>query len=347
MLIPVGLPTGWHIDFFCQVRMDLRNRIFNISDQIDLLGAALEVFNYQYNKNTVYQDFILSLKKNHLKVKNLAEIPFLPVEFFRNKKIVTGDLPVEKVFESSGTTGVTPCRHFVNDLSLYEESFIKSFSLFYGDPAEYLIAALLPLYTEREGSSLVYMAEKLIERSQHPLSGFYKGNAEDLIDAIKKTKAERHKILLLGVSFALLELAEKQSPDLSGVIVMETGGMKGRRKEVTRAELHTILKESFNISSIHSEYGMTELMSQAYSKGDGIFYCPPWMKVVIRDPQDPLSVYSETGRTGGINIIDLANINSCSLIATSDLGKLHNDGGFEVLGRFDNSDIRGCNLLAE
>jgi acyl-CoA synthetase (AMP-forming)/AMP-acid ligase II len=191
------------------------------------------------------------------------------------------------------------------------------------------------------------MADKLIKRSLHPLSGFYKENIENLIHAVKKAKEEKQKILLLGVSFALLDLAEKQSPDLSGVIVMETGGMKGRRKELTRSELHTILKERFNVTSIHSEYGMTELMSQAYSKGEGVFYCPPWMKVVIRDPQDPLSLYSETGRTGGINIIDLANVNSCSFIATGDLGKIHDDGGFEVLGRFDNSDIRGCNLLAE
>jgi len=329
------------------MRTDFRNKIFNIKDQNDFSEYALEVFNYQYNENAVYQDFILNLKKNPSGIKNLADIPFLPVEFFRNKKIVTGDLPVEMIFESSGTTGVTPGRHFVNDLSLYEESFLKTFRLFYGDPSQYLIAALLPSYTEREGSSLVYMVDKLIKKSLNPLSGFYMENIEDLLQVIKKSKTYGQKILLLGVSFALLGLSETNSPDLSGVIVIETGGMKGRRKEVTRAELHTILKESFNVSSIHSEYGMTELMSQAYSKDDGIFYCPPWMKVVIRDPQDPLSIYSETGMTGGINIIDLANINSCSFIATSDLGKLYDDGGFEVLGRFDNSDIRGCNLLTE
>jgi hypothetical protein len=230
---------------------------------------------------------------------------------------------------------------------LYEESFLKTFNLFYGDPGQYLIAALLPSYIERGSSSLVYMADKLIKKSRHPLSGFYKGNKEDLIIAIKKSKEENQKILLLGVSFALLDLAEKQAPDLSGVIVIETGGMKGRRKELTRQELHKILIEKFNVHSIDSEYGMTELMSQAYSKGNGIFYCPPWMKVMIRDPQDPLSLYSETGKTGGINIVDLANINSCSFISTSDLGRLHDDGGFEVLGRFDNSDIRGCNLMAD
>jgi phenylacetate-coenzyme A ligase PaaK-like adenylate-forming protein len=329
------------------MRTDLRNRIFKIKKRNDFWGIALEVFNYQYDKNAVYQDFITSLGKNHKAIKTPDDIPFLPVEFFRNHKIVTGDLPVEMIFESSGTTGIAPGKHFVNDLSLYQESFLKTFSLFYGDPGEYLISALLPSYTDRKGSSLVYMTDILIERSRHPLSGFYKDNIEDLLKAIKKTKTGDQKILLLGVSFALLDLAEKQSPDLSGVIVMETGGMKGRRKELTRSELHSILKEKFNVTSIHSEYGMTELMSQAYSKGDGIFYCPPWMKVFIRDPQDPLSIYTETGITGGINIIDLANINSCSFIATGDFGRLHEDGGFEVLGRFDSSDIRGCNLLAE
>jgi phenylacetate-coenzyme A ligase PaaK-like adenylate-forming protein len=251
------------------------------------------------------------------------------------------------IFESSGTTGTVAGKHLVSDLSLYEESFFKTFNLFYGEPGDYFIAALLPSYIERKGSSLVYMADKLIGKSLHPESGFYKGNTEDLVNALKKAKGQNHKILLLGVSFALLDLAENESPDLSGVIVMETGGMKGRRKELTRPGLHAILKEKFNVSSIHSEYGMTELMSQAYSKGDGIFYSPPWMKVVIRDPNDPLTLFTGPGKTGGINIIDLANLNSCSFISTGDLGRVHEDGGFEVLGRFDSSDIRGCNLLAE
>jgi hypothetical protein len=329
------------------MRTGWRDRIFNIKNQSDFWEIALGVFNYQYNKNTVYQSFITSLGKDGSKIKTPYEIPFLPVEFFRNNKILTGDLPVEMIFESSGTTGVIIGKHFVNDLSLYEESLLKTFKLFYGEPEEFLIAALLPSYTEREGSSLVYMVDKLIKRSNNPKSGFYKGDIKELIPAIKKAKEENRKVLLLGVSYALLDLAENQSPDLSGVIVMETGGMKGRRKELIRSELHTILKEKLNVLSIHSEYGMTELLSQAYSKGDGIFYSPPWMKVVIRDPQDPLTIYFEPGKTGGINIIDLANINSCSFIATSDLGKLHDDGGFEVLGRFDNSDVRGCNLLVD
>jgi Coenzyme F390 synthetase len=326
---------------------NLEKRIFNIKNPTDFWETVLEVFNYQYNNNSVYQNFIKSLGKDISDVKTPCEIPFLPVEFFRNHKIITGTFPVEMIFESSGTTGITPGKHFVNDLNLYEESFLRSFRLFYGEPEEFLIAALLPSYTEREGSSLVYMADNLIKRSKNPNSGFYKSNIDDLILTISKAKIEKQKILLLGVSFALVDLAENQSPDLSGAIVMETGGMKGRRKELTRSELHSVLKEKLNVPSIHSEYGMTELLSQAYSKGDGIFYCPPWMKIIIRDPQDPLTLYDEPERTGGINIIDLANINSCSFIATGDLGKVHEDGGFEVLGRFDNSDIRGCNLLVE
>lgn len=346
----MGLSAGWLINFSRQMIMQLHNlqrRIFNISSNADFGETALEIFNYQYNNNALYHNFIKCLGKDSSKIKTPYKIPFLPVEFFRNHKIISGDLPVEMIFKSSGTTGITPGKHFVNDLGLYEESFLKSFRLFYGEPEEYLIAALLPSNTEIEGSSLVYMADNLIKRSKNPHSGFYKSNIKDLILTIGKAKKEKQKVLLLGVSFALLDLAEIQSPDLSGVIVMETGGMKGRKKELTRSELHSILKEKLNVLSIHSEYGMTELMSQAYSKGDGIFYCPPWMKIIIRDLQDPLTLYNEPARTGGINIIDLANINSCSFIATGDLGMLHEDGGFEVLGRFDNSDIRGCNLLVD
>ena len=311
------------------------------------METALEVFQYQFVHNSVYHDFCKNLGREKDTVRSVEEIPFLPVEFFRNHIIVTGNSPIQTVFESSGTTGVVPGKHFVADLGLYEDSFTKSFNLFYGNPEEYLILALLPSYTEREGSSLVYMVNKLIEKSKHQKSGFYKENTEGLIRTVTEAKEENRRILLLGVSFALLDLAENKSPDFSGVVIMETGGMKGRRKELTRQELHKILKEKFNINSVHSEYGMTELLSQAYSSGEGIFYCPPWMKIVIRDPQDPLTVYNKSGRTGGINIIDLANINSCAFISTNDLGKLHEDGGFEVLGRFDNSDIRGCNLLAE
>jgi phenylacetate-coenzyme A ligase PaaK-like adenylate-forming protein len=326
---------------------DLRGRIFGIKNNTDFLEASLDLFNYQSARNSIYRNFLTSLGKYPSLIKTIYEIPFLPVEFFRDHKIISGEFLHEIIFQSSGTTGVNRGRHFVKDLSLYEDSFIRAFRLFYGNPEDYLIVALLPSYIERGRSSLVYMADKLIKISGYRGSGFYKDNTHDLIKTIIQAKKANQKTLLIGVSYALLDLAEKESPDLSGIIVMETGGMKGRRKELTRPELHSILKDKFNVPSIHSEYGMTELMSQAYSKGDGMFYCPPWMKVLIRDPQDPLTIYSETGKAGGINIIDLANINSCSFIATGDLGRLHSDGGFEVIGRFDNSDIRGCNLLVE
>jgi phenylacetate-coenzyme A ligase PaaK-like adenylate-forming protein len=325
----------------------LRDKIFTIRDQIDFGNTAMRIFNYQYSENPVYHDFANHLKKNPATVTTVTEIPFLPVEFFRKHKIISGDRPVEKVFESSGTTGDLTGRHYVCDTGLYTKSFVSSFRLFYGDPEEYMIAALLPSYTERDNSSLVYMADTLVKMSRNSLSGFYREQGDELIQNITYAREKGNKVLLLGVSFALLDLAEKKAPDLSGVTVMETGGMKGRRKELTRNELHQSLKKGFNVPAIHSEYGMTELMSQSWSKGDGIFYSPPWMRIVLRDTHDPLSILTEPGRTGGISIIDLANIHSCSFIATSDLGRLHEDGGFEVLGRFDNSDIRGCNLLVE
>jgi phenylacetate-coenzyme A ligase PaaK-like adenylate-forming protein len=350
MYFPMDYTTGWFFNIPRQVTMlpeQLHKRIFSIKNPGEFSECALEIFNYQFKNNPVYNEFILGLAKDPSEIKTPYEIPFLPVEFFRNHKIVTGNRQVEMIFESSGTTGIIPGKHFIYDLKLYEESFLRSFRLFYGEPEEYLIAALLPSYTEREGSSLVYMADNLIRHSKYENSGFYKDNTEELVQLIEKKKDRDQKILLLGVSFALLDLAESYSPDLSGIIVMETGGMKGRRKELTRYELHSILKEKLNVTEIHSEYGMTELLSQAYSKGDGLFNSPPWMKILIRDPQDPLTCYNEPGQTGGINIIDLANINSCSFISTGDLGRVHEDGGFEVLGRFDNSDIRGCNLLIE
>jgi phenylacetate-coenzyme A ligase PaaK-like adenylate-forming protein len=326
---------------------EIRDSIFKIRTEEEFWETTLRAFNYQSLNNKVYKDFVTFLGRDLSPVKTAGDIPFLPVEFFRNHKIITGERPVEMIFESSGTTGVTPARHYVSDLALYERSFFKSFRLFYSEPGDYLIIALLPSYTERAGSSLAYMADKIIKESHHPQSGFYKGETDAILNVVKKGMEAGSRILLLGVSFALLDLAESCSPDFSGVTIIETGGMKGRRKELTRSELHSILKEKFNVNTIHSEYGMTELLSQAYSSGNGIFYCPPWMRIVIRDPQDPLSLFSQPGKTGGINIIDLANLNSCSFIATGDLGKLHEDGGFEVLGRFDNSDIRGCNLLAE
>jgi phenylacetate-coenzyme A ligase PaaK-like adenylate-forming protein len=326
---------------------DLQDSVFKIKDDIDFLNISMKIFEIQRNNNPVYKYFIDSLGIDSLLIKSVADIPFLPVEFFKKHIIVTGGKAPEIVFKSSGTTGVIQSKHYVTDLAMYERSFSEAFRIFYGDPADYLIIALLPSYTEREGSSLVYMADKLIKMSSQKKSGFFRTNTSEMLDVIRKAKEDNIKVLLLGVSFALLDLAEQLSPDLSGIIVMETGGMKGRRKEITRTEMHSVLETKFNLKAIHSEYGMTELLSQAYSKGGGIFYCPPWMKVVLRDPHDPLSYFTEKGRTGGINIIDLANINSCSFLATSDLGRLLEDGGFEILGRFDNSDVRGCNLLIE
>jgi phenylacetate-coenzyme A ligase PaaK-like adenylate-forming protein len=343
----VGISARRVINFSLKMAYSQRDKIFTIKNQSDFLETSLQVFEYQYFNNNVYQDFAKALKRNPYKIESLTDLPFLPVEFFRNHRIISGEKPVARIFESSGTTGNLTSRHYVCDTGLYEESFLSSFRLFYGAPEDYMIAALLPSYTERENSSLVYMANALIGMSKNSQSGFYGENENLLIQNIKSSREAGNKVLLLGVSFALLDLAEKSKPDLSGVIVMETGGMKGRRTELTRTELHTVLKKAFNVTEIHSEYGMTELLSQAYSKGEGKFYCPPWMKIILRDTEDPLTLFTEPGRTGGINIIDLANIYSCSFVSTGDLGRLHPDGGFEVLGRYDNSDIRGCNLLVE
>jgi phenylacetate-coenzyme A ligase PaaK-like adenylate-forming protein len=326
---------------------DLRDRIFNIGSSQDFEETALEIFRIQAETNPVYKDFIVSLGIKREHIKYLSQIPFLPIEFFRNHKVVTGNSPAEAVFESSGTTGIRASRHYISDLSIYEESFLTGFRFFFGNPGEYFFAGLLPSYLERGNSSLIYMVERLVKASSDQSSGFFINEVEKLLAALQTVKNEKRKGILIGVSFALLDLAERYSPDLSGINVVETGGMKGRRKEITREELHSILKNKFNIQYVQSEYGMTELLSQAWSKGDGLFYCPPWMKTVIRDPGDPLSVITGFGTTGGINIIDLANLNSCSFLATGDLGKLYEDGGFKVLGRFDSSDIRGCNLLVE
>lgn len=318
--------------------------IFTIGSKKEFEKITLKVFRHQYDNNTVYRDFCTFLKKDKQNVKSIREIPFLPIQFFKSHEVLSSAEAVQETFTSSGTTGMATSRHLVTDLNYYEQSFRLAFSQFYGNIEDYAVLALLPSYLEREGSSLIYMVEDLIEGSNNPDSGFYLHNYDELIAKLTTLDAAGQNVLLIGVTYALLDLVEKQSFDLKNTIIMETGGMKGRRKEMIREELHDVLCAGFGVSKIHSEYGMTELLSQAYSLGDGIFECPPWMDVLIRDTEDALS-YVDSGKTGGINVIDLANINSCSFIATQDLGKKYANQSFEVLGRFDNSDIRGCNLM--
>jgi hypothetical protein len=326
---------------------NFRKRIFRISDKAEFDEAALDLFKYQVNNNEIYKNYVFALGILPDSVISPEEIPFLPVSFFKDHKVLTGTKPAEVVFESSGTTRIITSKHYVSDLTLYQESFLEGFRYFYGEPEDYLFASMLPSYNERENSSLIYMMNGLNGKSKYSESRFYNNDPERLISTLQRASTNGIKTILFGVSFALVDLAEKYHPDLSGTIIIETGGMKGRRKEITRQELHAGLKEGFNVQTIYSEYGMTELLSQAWSKGDGIYYCPPWMKIYIRDSQDPLTILDSPGITGGINIIDLANLHSCSFISVNDLGKLHEDGGFEVLGRFDSSDIRGCNLMVE
>lgn len=322
------------------------NGIFEIGNSLEFNQMALEIFRYQAIQNPIYKSYLNFLKVDVESIRNIEQIPFLPIEFFKSHDIILNNQNPEITFTSSGTTGSIQSRHLVSDLNMYEESFSKAFNLFFGNPEEYCILALLPNYLEREGSSLIYMTEKLIQYSNHKESGFYLHNIDELVQTINKPALRDTKIILLGVTYALLDLAEQFSINHPKLTIMETGGMKGKRKELVREELHTYLCEKLNVKSIFSEYGMTELLSQAYSFGNGVFKCPPWMKVLMRDANDPLSfVKNET--TGGINIIDLANINSCSFIMTQDLGKVFEDGSFEVLGRFDASDIRGCNLLVQ
>ncbi|WP_299531134.1 acyl transferase [Ulvibacterium sp.] len=320
------------------------NKIFGIKSKLEFERFAWQIFNFQYNNNVVYHDFCDHLEKTPNKLVGIEEIPFMPIEFFRSKKIISSKKNSQIVFTSSGTTDTRTSKHFVIDPSLYTKSYRAAFNRFYGDVTKYCVLALLPSYLEREGSSLIYMVNDLIDQSHHPDSGFYLNNLKGLQEKLVHLDAQGDQTLLLGVSFALMDLVEKHTFSLKNTIVMETGGMKGKRKEVVREALHGILKKGFGVSHIHSEYGMTELLSQAYSQGDGLFKTPPWMKVLIRDPEDPLSPQND-GKTGGINIIDLANIYSCSFIATQDLGKRYTDGSFEILGRFDHSDIRGCNLM--
>lgn len=320
-------------------------RIFDIQTPAEFEKLALETFREQYREVPVYREFCDYLGRHPARVDSLESIPCLPIEFFKTRKVLRRGIREETVFTSSGTTSDTLSRHYVASLALYRESFTRAFEAAYGPATEYCFLALLPSYQERPGSSLVYMASELISRSGHPLSGFVPAGHGTLYPLLDQLEPAGTKVLLLGVSFALLDLATRNPRPLRNTTVMETGGMKGRRKEMVREELHRELTRGFGLEKIHSEYGMTELLSQAYSAGDGQFRCPPWMQVRIRDTEDPLAFLGDH-RTGGINVIDLANQYSCAFLATQDLGRTHADGSFEVLGRFDHSDIRGCNLMA-
>ena len=326
----------------------LKKEVFNIKNASDFEQVSLKLFYYQAIHNPVYKKYLQELNIDHREIKSSIQIPFLPIEFFRTFKVITGDAPVQKIFLSSGTTGDVQSKHYITDISIYQQSFRGVFNLFYGPIEDYCILALLPSYEEQGSSSLVFMVNDLIKGTRQKGSGFYLQNKTELIKKLKELDSDSYrdkKVILLGLTYALLDLISENKIVLKNAIVIETGGMKGRGREMVREELHHCLSEGFGVDVIHSEYGMTELLSQAYSNGKGFFLTPPWMKILIRDANDPLSII-DLEKTGGINVIDLANINSCAFIATQDLGKTHADGSFEVLGRFDNSSIRGCNLMS-
>jgi phenylacetate-coenzyme A ligase PaaK-like adenylate-forming protein len=318
--------------------------IFNISTEQAFSNIALDVFKFQFENNKIYRSFCDLLNKHPSDIKTIEDIPFLPIQFFKTHEVLSTHNSIRKTFISSGTTGSVTSKHLVTNLDIYRQSFRNGFKQFYGEIKDYVVLALLPSYLEREGSSLIFMVKDMIAQSNHAESGFYLNNFESLKDTLEFLEFKNKKVLLIGVSFALLDLVERYQFNLNNTIVMETGGMKGRRKELIREDLHKKLKRGFGVDVIHSEYGMTELLSQAYSKGNSIFKTPPWMKVLTRDTEDALTL-QQHGKTGGINIIDLANINSCAFISTQDLGRVYADGSFEIIGRFDNSDIRGCNLM--
>lgn len=320
---------------------DLSEKVFALPNEKAFLQIALDVFRYQFFHNPVYHDYCYAIRKTPSQVKALEEIPFLPIAFFKSHLVKTGGYEPETVFRSSGTTGLTTSRHYIRDLSLYERSFFTCFEQFYGKPEHYCILGLLPSYLEQGSSSLVYMVDQLIKKSGHPVSGFYLYDYEKLKEVLTQLEGEGQPVILFGVTYALLDFAEQHAMPLKNTTIIETGGMKGRKKELTKAELYQRLKEAFSLGHIHSEYGMTELLSQAYAV-DGLYKSPSWMRMLLRDETDPFSL---GGSSGAINAIDLANLHSCSFIATEDLGKLHPDGRFEVLGRMDNTDIRGCSQL--
>lgn len=326
--------------------MNAHHSIFSIANEQAFEEHALQIFKHQSTHCAVYKTYLYHLGVDPTQVNRVADIPYLPVAFFKTHDVISDSKQPEIVFSSSGTTGMVQSRHLVTDVKIYQDSFNLAFQQFYGNIADICLLALLPSYLEREGSSLIYMIDELLTQSQHPSSGYFLHNHEELHQTLTTLKAAKQKTVLIGVTYALLDFLEAYQLDYPELIVMETGGMKGKRKEMVREELHEVLQAGFGVPAIHSEYGMTELLSQAYSYGEGIFNCPPWLKIVLRDTNDPLSLIT-TQQTGGINIIDLANMNSCSFIATQDLGRVYEDGSFEVLGRFDQADIRGCNLLVQ
>lgn len=322
----------------------IKKEIFTNKTFPEFEDSAICVFRFQYSSNLVYRQYVDLLGIKPDEIHSIRQIPFMPVEFFKEKIILSGNRTYETVFYSSGTSGLVSGKHYVADIELYKKSFKSSFLHFYGQPSDYSILALLPGYLEREGSSLVFMVNELMKLSGHPYNGFFLRDFEQLAKRIESLNNQEQKFILIGVTYGLLDFAHEFPIDGGKGIIMETGGMKGTRKELVKEEIHHILKKSFGVDTIHSEYGMTELLSQAYSKGKGIFTPPPWMKILIRDVHDPFQFLPD-GVSGGINIIDLANIYSCAFIETQDLGKTYPNGQFEILGRFDNSDIRGCNLM--
>ncbi len=322
----------------------IEKQIFKVNSVDKFNELSLKIFHFQYEKNTVYRKFADYIHTDISRIEHHSQIPFLPIELFKQHQIIIDGFQTEEVFTSSGTTGLQTSSHFVAKADVYTKSFTKGFEHFFGQPNDFVILALLPSYLEQGASSLVFMAQKLIEMSGQTESDFYLHNYEQLFEVLKKLRSGKKKVMLLGVTYALLDLAEQFPINFPEIILVETGGMKGRRQEMIREDLHEKLKKAFGIKQVFSEYGMTELLSQAWSKGEGVFETPPWMKVLIRDVNDPLSLLPK-GKSGGINVIDFANLYSCSFIATSDLGKVLPDKKFTILGRFDNSDVRGCNLM--
>ncbi len=323
----------------------IKKGIFTISSTEEFNALALELFEWQASENPVYKAYLSNLSVDINSTEHFSEIPFLPIGFFKNHKVISGNFEPACVFKSSGTSGMQASSHYVKDEEIYRKSYLKGFAHFYGSPSGYRFLGLLPSYLERRGSSLVDMVKGLMDESGFIENGFFLHEHEQLARQLKLLSSSGDPTILIGVSFALLDFAEEfHFPLGRNIIMMETGGMKGRKEEITREEMHRQLSDAFGLSQIHAEYGMTELLSQAYSLGNGAFVTPPWMKVLVRDIQDPFCILP-AGKTGALNIIDLANIHSCAFIETQDIGKINEDGTFEVLGRTDSSDVRGCSLM--